>query len=525
MPAQPSSGWLSRLILLLLVSLVVSACTGPDRDYSTFYFFLDNEPKGLDPALSTDFGTGQICALLFDNLVRFGNVTDIQPGIAKTWTIGGDGLRYAFNLHEGFRFSNGAEITASIVKQSIERVLHPETRSLRTWLFTPIRGAEEFMAGEASHVSGIQVNGKYSLVIELKQPFAPFLGFLAMPAAAIVPPAIAQQRGDEFAENPTGSGPWILEEWVHDSQIRLRANPGYFYGKPKLDNLVLKILPESFSAIAEFETGRLDIMDVPQSEFDRWFTSEKWKPQIQTINEINLFYIGLNCDKAPLNNKKVRQAMNYALDVETILNTTLNGAGVLSHGPIPPGLPSYDSTQSDYGYQPDKAKQLLAEAGYPDGFTVELWQSQSSTLNQITEAFQAYYSRIGIKVNIVRTDFNLLMDAIRQGEPDMYYMNWFADYPDAENFLYPLFHSSQAERRNRYSNFRVDALIEQNRVTVDPKERAQLARRAERLIADDAPYVWLWHEVTYEITQPWVSNYDAPVMFNARKFLEVDLKP
>jgi len=517
--------WSKYLVLFAFSTALLFSCSGNDRQFDTLYLYLDNEPKGLDPALSTDFGTGQICALLFDNLVRFGKSTDLKPGIAKSWGVSEDGLTYTFRLHEGFRFSNGTEITASVVKASMERVLDPETRSLRTWLFTPIQGAKAYMDGKAVEVTGIQSDNPYQITITLEEPFAPFLGFLAMPAAAVVPPDVTEHQGGNFTENPVGSGPWIFEEWQHDSYIRLRANPDYFYGKPKIDKAVLKVLPEVFSLIAEFETGQLDLMDVPQAEFERWTESDKWQQHLHVVNEINLFYLGLNCAKPPLDDARVRRAMSYALDANKILETTLNGAGILSHGPIPPGLASYDSTRERYGYDPEKAKALLSDAGYPDGFTIELWQSQNSTLNQITEAFQAYYSQVGIEINIVRTDFNLLMDAIRQGEPDMYYMNWWADYPDAENFLYPLFHSSQAARRNRYSNSTVDSLIEKNRVTVDPEERIRFARQAEKLIYEDAPYVFLWHEITYELTQPWLENYTPATMFNAQKFTEVELQP
>jgi len=515
---------LSVVVFLVVLFSGLTGCGHSERDYNTIYLVLDNDPKGLDPALSTDFGTGQICALLFDNLVRFGDDTQLKPGIAKSWSISDDGLQYHFELNQGYNFTNGEEITAEVVKASMERVLNPKTHSLRTWLFTPIKGAQEYMDGQASEVTGIQVDGPYKLTITLEQTYAPFLGFLAMPAAAIVPADVAQQRGSEFGENPVGSGPWILEDWVHDSVVKLRANPNYFYGKPQLERMELKILPETFSVIAEFETGKLDRMDIPESEFKRWTQSEKWQPYIHKVHELNLFYIGLNCSRPPFNNKKVRQAMNYAVDIPTIIKTTLHGAGVRSHGPIPPGLQSYDSTQTPYPYDPEKAKQLLAEAGYPDGFDVELWQAQSSTLNEITESFQAYYSRIGINVKLVRSDFNLFKAAIRQGEPDMYYLNWWADYPDAENFLYPLFYSTQAARRNRYSNPEVDRLIDENQHETDPQKRIQIAREANRMIYEDAPYVFLWHEITYELTQPWVKNYSPAIMFNAQKFTGVRLE-
>ncbi len=513
----------AAILFTILVSGLIS-CSHNKRDYNTIYLVLDNDPKGLDPALSTDFGTGQICALLFDNLVRFGHDTRLKPGIAKSWSISDDGLQYHFALHHGYKFTNGEEITAKVVKESMERVLNPETHSLRTWLFTPIQGSQAYMDGQADEVTGIHVDSTYALTITLSKTYAPFLGFLAMPAAAIVPPDVAQKLGSTFAEHPIGSGPWILDDWVHDSVVKLHANPNYFYGKPKMDFMELKVLPETFSVIAEFETGKLDRMDIPESEFNRWTKSEKWKPYIHKVHELNLFYIGLNCSRPPFNNKKVRQAMAYALDIPTIIKTTLHGAGVQSHGPIPPGLQSYDSTQTPFPYDPEKAKKLLTEAGYPNGFSVELWQAQSSTLNEITESFQAYYARIGIQVKLKRSDFNLFKDAIRQGEPDMYYLNWWADYPDAENFLYPLFYSTQAARRNRYSNPEVDELIKENQHETDPEKRIQLARKANRLIYEDAPYVFLWHEITYELTQPWVKNYSPAIMFNAQKFTDVYLQ-
>jgi len=304
----------------------------------------------------------------------------------------------------------------------------------------------------------------------------------------------------------------------------LKANPNYFYGPPEEQFIQIKILPEIFSNIAEFETGRLDIMEVPQSEFSRWIKSKDSDVQVFRKPELNLYYIGLNCSRPPFDDHRVRQAMNYAVDMQSVIKNMLNNAAVMSHGPIPPGITAYDSSRDAYGYHPEKAKELLQKAGYKKGFEVELWQSQTSEYSELAEAFQAYFEDIGVRVNITRTDFNLLQDAIRQGQPDMYYLNWWADYPDAENFLYPLFHSSQAKQRNRYSNPRVDSLIIANQTSTNKNVRIQLAQMAEKEIYRDAPYVFLFHEITYEIAQPWVDNYQPAVMFNGQRYWNVNIE-
>jgi peptide/nickel transport system substrate-binding protein/oligopeptide transport system substrate-binding protein len=306
--------------------------------------------------------------------------------------------------------------------------------------------------------------------------------------------------------------------------MNLESNPNHFYGPPEEQKIQIKILPEIFSNIAEFETGRLDIMEVPQSEFSRWIDGADSRRDIFRKPELNLYYIGMNCSRPPFDDHRVRQAMNYAVDMKSVIKNLLNNAAIMSNGPIPPGIAAYDSSRDAYGYNPDKARELLQKAGYEEGFEVEFWQSQTSEYSELAEAFQAYFEDIEVRVNITRTDFNLLQDAIRQGEPEMYYLNWWADYPDAENFLYPLFHSSQAARRNRYSNPRVDSLIIANQTAIDKRRRIELARMAETEIHFDAPYVFLFHEITYEIAQPWVENYQPVVMFNGQRYRYVTIE-
>lgn len=518
-----SSIFRTVFITVLSISLLYT-CTLPERDYDTIYLSLQNDPRGLDPAFSTDYGTGQICALIFDNLVQFDSVASIQPGVAKSWSVSDDGLVYQFRLHDNFRFTTGALLTASDVKRSFERVIDPEINSPQSWIFDPVEGTQEFISGINDHVTGIEAVSSTELQITLTRPFAPFLSFLAMPAAAIVPENVLGQNEYNMRESPVGSGPWILTDWSRDHVIVLKANRDYFYGPPEEKHLQIKILPEVFSNIAEFETGRLDVIELPQSEFSRWINSRDSEIHIFRKPELNFYYIGMNCSRPPFDDRRVRRAMNYAVDMKSVITNMLNSAAKLSHGPIPPGLAAYDSTRDAYGYDPERAKELLKSAGYDKGFVVDLWQSQTSEYSELGEAFQAYFEDIGVRVNIKRTDFNLLQDAIRQGQPDMYYLNWWADYPDAENFLYPLFYSGQARNRNRYSNTRVDSLIIANQTSTSKKERIKLAQLAEKEIYRDAPYVFLFHEITYEIAQSWVDGYQPAVMFNGQRYRKVKIE-
>jgi len=430
---------------------------------------------------------------------------------------------YTFHLRPGFKFWNGRSINAADVKYSFERVLAPETRSPQTWVFEPLLGAQEFMEGKAKEVAGLQVLDSLTLRLELSTPFAPYLGFLGMPAAAIVPREEVEKAGATFGEHPVGSGPWIFDGWKRDGYVRFKRNPHYYFGAPQVEGILIRMIPEVLTAVVEFEAGNLDVMTVPMSEFTYWTHSRQWKPYIHTLEELAFYYIALNCSRPPFDNPRMRLAVSLAIDREKIVRRIFHGSMIPARGAIPPGLPGYDPQRPPLAFNPDSARKILEEEGYGAGCEFDLWADQTAALSQVLEAVQAYLNDVGFKCRLVRNDWNVMRDAMRKGRTDAYWGNWYADYADAENFLAPLFLSRTAALRNRYHNPKVDRLIERLQRTPDDSLRADLARQVDSILVAETAYVFLWYPITYTIHQPWVKSYAPRLMPNAQKYLEVKL--
>ena len=501
-----------KIFIIFIFSIFTNGC-GVKPNSNQLNLVMPGDPKSLDPAYATDVRTGQLCALLYDNLVRFGKGSELLPGLATRWEISSDGLKYTFQLRDSVFFQNGKEFECANVIQSFERILDPNTNSHRKWLFKNVKGSSKFLSGEEESVTGFSCEDDNRFHIELNQSFAPFLGFLAMASASI----IHETKTGEII----GTGPWKLKEWIHDGHILFDRNLNYFDGVPKLESLKIRILPEALPRTAEFVTGYLDIMEVPEAEFPLWANDPEWAPNIKYQEDLSIHYLGLNCSRPPFDNVLVRQAINYAIDVQRIIDKVKNGNATPASGPIPPGLiEPYPKLK--YDFNPQLAKELLAKAGVENGLKIELWQSQSSELLNLTEAIQAQLEAVGVHVKIIRNDWNLFSQAVSEGVPDMYYRSWYADYPHAENFIAPLFESEVSQRRwTRYSNNEIDALIQKIQSTSDEEQQQKYIQQANSILIDDAPWVYLWHTRTAHISQPNLKGWSPSLMFNAEKYTGV----
>ena len=501
-----------KIFIIFIFSIFTNGC-GVKPNSNQLNLVMPGDPKSLDPAYATDVRTGQLCALLYDNLVRFGKGSELLPGLATRWEISSDGLKYTFQLRDSVFFQNGKAFECANVIQSFERILDPNTNSHRKWLFKNVKGSSEFLSREEESVSGFSCENDNKFHIELNQSFAPFLGFLAMASASII--------HETATGEIIGTGPWKLKEWIHDGHILFDRNLNYFDGVPKLESLKIRILPEALPRTAEFVTGYLDIMEVPEAEFPLWANDPEWAPNIKYQEDLSIHYLGLNCSRPPFDNVLVRQAINYAIDVQRIIDKVKNGNATPASGPIPPGLiEPYPKLK--YDFNPQLAKELLAKAGVENGLKIELWQSQSSELLNLTEAIQAQLEAVGVHVKIIRNDWNLFSQAVSEGVPDMYYRSWYADYPHAENFIAPLFESEVSQRRwTRYSNNEIDALIQKIQSTSDEQQQQKYIQQANSILIDDAPWVYLWHTRTAHISQPNLKGWSPSLMFNAEKYTEV----
>jgi len=516
-----------RIRRISLAALVlVGACTGGESSPArrTLVDSRDTyDPRSLDPALSTDVPTGRAVAYIFDGLVRFTPDAQIVPGLAREWTVSPDGLTYTFHLRSGVKFHDGRPFVSLNVINSFMRALDPATKGGRGWPLYPIAGAKEFADGTAKTVAGLSAPDDSTVVIRLKEPFAIFPKLLAMPVASIVPDG-AQSN---FGEHPIGTGPWKFVEWRHDDYLLYARNPGYWGGAPKADSLKARIIPEPSTAVAEFESGNVDVLYVPEGETRNWEETDDKKALLESAPALRMLYIAINTTRGPLADPRVRQALNYATDARAILDGIMSGRGNLSAGVIPPSLAGGDSTRKGYARDTAKARQLMIAAGHPNGIDIELWSSQTPPFPRIAQTVQANLADIGVRVKLIQRDASSMREAARAGKTDMALKDWFADYPDAEDFLYPLLHSANkgvGGNVSFYSNPKFDQLVSAARREQDEAKRVTMYRDADLMAFNDAPMIYLFFYKELYAVQPWITGFKVPTIFTGQPWTDVAIK-
>ncbi len=510
-------------------------CAGSPQEGDVLRLALETSPNKLDPAFVVDVAEGQICSLIYQGLVRFAPTGEIVPDAALEWEIDPGGTRYVFSLDRRARFSDGREVVAGDVIESFERTLSPDERSPRSWVLDRIRGARAFMEGSASSVEGLSAPSDSTVIVELEEPFRPFLQLLAMPAAYIVSVndsgaqlgAGDDSPGGSSPSNgwPLGSGRWILTSWKRGDVLELEPNPFYAGRRLRISKVRFRIIPEAFTRIAEFESGSLDVLRIPHAELDRFLEDDSRRHLIQSQSELRVVYIGLNNQKGPLRDIRVRRALNMGVDIDRIVEVLTGGHAVRAAGSIPPALPGYKERAS-YKYDPARARALLADAGYADGFELEIWQRDSPEGNRVVEAIQGYLLELGIRVRVVKREWSAFKEAVSRGRVDAFFLDWYADYPDAENFLYPLFHSENAGgggNRSFYANSTVDSLIElSQRLPADASDGGVYAQ-IDGMIYEDTPWLYLYFPTSFVIVSPRVQGYTFPVVYLGEDLSTVSL--
>ncbi len=505
-----------RLLPLLLV--VLAGCGGESGHSHTLQYYFTYDPRSLDPAMSTDVPTGEVIATLFDNLTQFNVDGELKPGLARDWVVDSSGLRYTFHLRTDARFHDGTPVRARDVRQTYLRALDPGATGGRPWPLYPIAGAQEYADGKAADVSGLAVPNDSTVVITLRAPLNVFPKLLAMPVTAIVPASIPAG----FDQHPVGSGPWRFVSWSHDDQILLAKNLDYWGGPPEADSLRIRIIPEPLTQAAEYEAGQLSVVEIPFGESARW--QQQHGPEIHRRPALRDLYIAINTTRGPLRDVRVRRALNYAVDIPTILKTVIGGRGIPAAGALPPGILGYDSTRAPYAHDPVKARRLLREAGYPDGFALQLWRTQRTELARVAQAVQQQLAAVGVRVEIVERDASAARAAARKGDTDLFLTDWYADYPDPEDFNYPLFYSGNKGTGGNYAFFSdptVDSLILLARRTPDEREKARLSREIDSRVFDSAPWIFCYFPVDMWAERPEVTGWEIPAIFNGQRWTTV----
>ena len=470
------------------------------------------EPQTLDPAFITSVFSASIANQLFDGLVQFDADLNVMPSIAKSWAASQDGLTWTFSLRDGVQFHHGREVNAEDFVYTFTRLLDPKTASPRAWLLERIQGAPEFRAGTAETVAGLRALSRSTLQIVLSQPYAPFISVLGMVQVKVLPREEVERLGAAFGRQPVGTGPFRFGHWLPGESMTLEANEAYYAGRPFLDRLHYRLLADNQSILAAFVQGALENVDLTGQEATQLSNDVRFrfmrKPSLATV------FLWLDTRQSALGNRQVRQAINYAINRNAISSGIQKNRHVQARGILPLGMPGYDPDLVPYTYNVARARTLLAEAGYPAGKGLppfELWTSTKSiSVNQEHEAIKKDLEHVGIQVELHTAEtWEQYASTILGKRPGaMYRYSWFADFPDPDNVLFPLFHSQSSDNYAHYSNPEVDRLLDEARSAGDYLKRIQLYRHIEALIMADAPVVTLSYHTFENVFQPYVRGIE-----------------
>ncbi|WP_100011518.1 glutathione ABC transporter substrate-binding protein [Lentibacillus sediminis] len=445
----------------------------------------------LDPTGANDVPSFNVQYNIFETLVRHDENMELQPELAKSWE-NIDENTWEFKLQEGVTFHDGSEFNAEVVKANLERVQDPDVAAPAGYLLEMI---EE-----------IEVVDEYTVRLTTEYPFGGLPAHLAHPTAGMVSPEqieadyAAMEEGNEpgsvINQTPIGTGYFKFDEWVPGQHVRLVKNEDYWNGQAKLDSVTFKVVPEDLTRIAELETGTSHISNpLSPSDVERIESAEGL--YVSRQGSVSLDYIGFNMNKEPFNDKRVRQAISMAIDKEQILEGIYNGVGTPAAGPLAPNVFGYDENLEGLEHDPEKARELLAEAGYEDGFQTTIWTNDSRERIDMATNVQAQLEEFGIEVEIEVFEWGAYLEAIGNGEHNMFVLGWSNATADADNGLYPLFHSDNhgsAGNRTFLANEEVDALIDQGRKASDESERLEIYSEVQQKLVDLAPMVYMLHQ-------------------------------
>jgi peptide/nickel transport system substrate-binding protein len=515
--------------LAILLIIIVSSCGNRFDAPAGKTVFRYNESAGitsLDPAFARDQANIWACNQLYNGLVQLDDNLNVAPSVAKKWSVSDSGRLYTFTLRQdvffhdwqGFPNGKGRKVTAADFEYSLKRILNPATLSPgAVWLKNIIHKDYSGYCVKALNDS--------TLIIKLRSPFAPFLGRLSMPYFSVVPKEAVEFYGEDFGRNPVGTGPFYFKMMKEGVKLVLLKNKHYFEFEdgrrlPYLDAVAVSFIIDKQSVFLEFIKGNLDFM----SGIDPSYKDELLQPDgslnpkyagrlnMLTKPYLNTEYLGFMMDTAfvkagsPLRLKKIRQAINYGFDRKKMMRYLRNNIGIPGeNGFVATGMPGFgNDVTKGYTYQPEKAKKLLAEAGYPFGKGLPaITLSTTSAYVDIGKYMQQQLGELGIKINIDLHQPAALRQMIANSRIPFFRGSWIADYADAENYL-ALFYSKnfcpKGSNYTHYYNAEFDKLYEQARKTTDDSVRISLYRRMDRLITNDAPFVILYYDEVLRFT-------------------------
>ncbi|MEW6684866.1 MAG: ABC transporter substrate-binding protein [Candidatus Edwardsbacteria bacterium] len=472
---------------------------------------LPSNPLTLDPCFSGDANSHAVIANFSLNLVEFGESSELIPRLAERWSISDNGLVFRFQLRQGVKFHNGKEVKAEDVKASLEKALNPKFGAPNYFFFNIIAGAEEYLAGKAKEVWGIKIIDDYNVEIRLVKSYLPFLANLACGPGGIVPEEETKKSPSEFSLHPVGAGPFKFKEYVPNERLVLEANRDFFTGPPMIDEIHFLIVEEKEKSRTLFKEGKIHHTEPTGSFLEELRRDSKYNRHLFPLAKLDTQYLCINVVKSgPFVNKLVRQAMNYIINKEEIIGQSMKGEASPAKGILPPGIIGYNPELKGYPYDPEKAKRLLAEAGFPKGLPGEYVLDVTSNRLERAEIIKKNLAEVGIRIKLNVISWKELIDKGDAGESLLSMKGWSSDNGDPDNFFYPLFHSrshGSSGNTSFYSNAEVDRLMVEAMAVKNPHARIKIYQRIEEIIVEEAPWVFLSHGIDHLARQPYAHGY------------------
>ncbi|MGR9215308.1 ABC transporter substrate-binding protein (plasmid) [Rhizobium leguminosarum] len=497
--------WLQQTTMATMVALAplsVMAEETPKQGGDIVVTYKDDITT-LDPAIGYDWVNWSMIKSLYSRLMDYAPGTpNPVPSLAESFTVSPDGLTYTFKLHKGVKFSNGREVVASDVKYSIERAVDPKTQGPGAGFFGAIKGFEDETGGKTTTLSGIETPDDSTVIFNLSRPDATFLHVLAINFASVVPKEAVEAAAGDFGKKPVGSGTFILKDWTIGQQLIFERNKDYFVkGVPYIDSFKVEVGQEPLVALLRLQKGEVDIAGdgIPPAKFLEIKNSADGAQMIVDGEQLHTGYITLNTKVKPFDNVKVRQALNMAINKDRITRI-LNGRATPANQPLPPLMPGYDKSFTGYAYDVAKAKALLAEAGYPDGFETVLYSTNTDPQPRIAQAIQQDLAAVGVKAEVrALAQANVISAGGTEGEAPMIWsggMAWIADFPDPSNFYGPILGCAGAVPGGWNWSWYCNADLDKRAVAAD--SMSDPAKSAERTAA--------WGKIFTDIMAdaPWI---------------------
>lgn len=481
-----------------------------------------SDPKSFEPALTAELVSLWIAENLHAGLVRYDFRGKVEPYLAEKYQISPDGRIYTFTLRQGIKWQNGRPIVASDFKKGWERYLDPKIPAqLAPDYLGGIRGARDVIAGRTRDLGGVQAPDDRTLKVALVSADPSFLLRLASAVTWVVPEEAVVAGKPEWKDKPVGAGPFKFVEWRRNEKIVLEAWDGFFLGRPTVDRIEYRVVPDRATSLAQYEAGELDLVEVAGSDLRRITGDPVLSKQLHYWTGARLQYFGLNMYKMDVfKDKRVRQAFNYALNKQEIVDRVLFNAVKPATGLVPQGIPEYNPKLKGYEYNPERAQQLLAEAGFPGGRGFPAFQvSSDGRSTTVLEAFAAQIRQnLGVNVEVNVVERGQMVKGLWDHKTwSAFFWGWTADFPSAEIWTHQLLHGGLDSNFFGYNNPEFDKIVDQARATLDESKRKALWQRAEQIAMDDAAMIPFSYFQYIYLVKPSVKGvlfrFDGPYWF------------